>query len=695
MPRAPNLGAAIARFVEQAHGTYESESPPDPLLFGRMRLFCSQNVEQVVSHGGTFSIIHPMSFTHGDPFRLERSEFDERLRRLQNYTRRASESGITVIAYVSQNLSTSREADPTGWIMSDVWGDQDWWDRYADFYGARPEEEPSEWLQRGADGVHGGHVWIPPEAPDERHYEVRGCPHSPAFRQYVAGIVNILLAGGIRGIYLDHSELMQAHSTASIRCFRDFLGARYTPGELKQMFGIDRLSHARPAADADDPLWPDTILFQGASEAEFHRYLRDHGRQRDADFIIAGNLWGGFGFQSAALSGSDIQLAGLVDTFLYSELATGTESPERGQRNTPGTRGGVRTSMAPLIRVLAASSRTHAATSYTYYPQTPNPIPTEGALFNIQRLAMAEAFANHTAFRRVEARHAEPVHRAAKTVYELLKRVELDILGAEMASDVAVAASLQPCYYGRYSYHLEVSRALADAGIAHEMLAPRDLQRDKLTQYHAIVLPNTAVLGEEAYAALAAYEQAGGNVISLGEVGVLDARGRPGPAGRQAGAVRFQQVAIDPQRLARDNATVRREPDDARHAAWARGQWPEPLREAMGRVVAAVEGAAGEAMTARRHGDSSVEISAMRRPGSTDLILHAVNYSVDLAGDVVPARDVRISVALDGKRVEEVQWHPLDGVTQDLEVKSVGPRAEFTIPELEIYGIALVRFGGG
>ncbi len=691
MPADPSLGAQIAHFVEQAHGTYASERPPDALLFGRMRLFCSQDIQQIAHHGGTFSIIHPMAFTQGDPFRLERAQFEDRLTRLREHTRKAAGNGITVIAYVSQNVSTSREADPAGWIMSDIWREQDRWDRYADFYGPRPEEEPSEWLQRGADGVYGGHVWIPPEATHERHYEVRGCPHSPAFRQYMAGLINILLAAGIRGIYLDHSELMQAHSKASVECFRDFLNSRYTLAELKERFGTDDISDAAPAADADHPLWPETTLFRSASEAEFHRYLRDHGRQRDPEFIIAGNLWGGFGFQSAALSGSDIQLAGMVDTFLYSELATGTESPERGQRNTPGTRERVRTSMAPLVRVLAASSRTHAATSYTYYPQVPNPIPTEGALFNIQRLAMAEAFANHTAFRRVEARHAEPVHRAAKTVYDLLKSVEPDILGAETASDVAVVASLQPCYFKRYTYHLEVSRALADAGIAHEMLAPRNLLEEKLAQYRAVVLPNTAVLSAEAYQRLSEFGIRVGRVIAFGEVGTLDPRGRPGP-GTTGGPTNFTEIPIDRDKLAEYSADVRPGHSAARHAAWARGEWPRCLKETMASVVTAVEEAAGGALAARRHGHMGAEISVMRRPESEDLIVHVVNYGVDLAGKVKPLEDVGISVALNGRRVEAVDWYALDGVQESLPVQHDGKRAGFTVPRLEIYGIAIVRF---
>lgn len=688
---AEQLGARIARFVEDAQSTYPDERPPKGLEFGRLRVFCSRDADQIAEAGGTFSIIHAFAFGRGEPFRMERTEFNEKLKGLQDFTRRAGEQGIVVLSYVSQNPSTSREADPSGWIMADVWADESWWNRYADLYGSRPEQPPTEWLQIRADGVYGGHVWIPPDATDQRHYEVRGCPHSPGFRQYMAGIINILVAAGIGGIYLDHSELMGAFSNDSVRCFRDFLAARYRGDELRARFGVSDVSEAMPAGQPGDPLEPETVLFQAASEAEFHRYLRDHARKTNPDFIIAGNLWGGFGFQSAALNGSDIQLAGMVDTFLYSELATGTESPERGQRNLPGTRGGVRTSMAPLVRVLPASSRTGASTSYTYYPQAPNPIPTEEALFNIQRLAMAEAFANHTAFRRVESHHAEPVRRAAKTVYDLLRSIEPDLVGAEMASNVAVVASLEPCYYGRYSCHREVSRALSDAGIAHEMLAPRGLYAEKLSRHRAVVLPNTAVLGDAAFQALLDFQKDAGTVIALGEVGTLDRRGGPGPATR-GGAPEFAAIPLDLEGLAQDAGSIGHDPDRVYHAAWARGEWPDALRPTMDQVVAAVEKAVGDQVTARRHMPPAVEISVMRRPGADDLIVHAVNYGVDLDGSVTPAEKVRVSVRPPlGKQPAGVEWHALDGISGTLDVKQANGRAEFIVPKLEIYGIALVR----
>jgi len=689
VPKEMNLGTQIAQLVDEAQGTCESIRPPDALLFGRLRLFCSWDVDQIIEHGGTLSIISAMHFTRSDPFPLERAEFDEKLRKLQAYTQKARENGVTVMSYVSQNVSTSCQADPSGWIMSDVWKDDDWWNRYADLYGAKPEDEPSEWLQIGADGVYGGHVWIPPEATDKRYYEVRGNPNSPGFRQYMGGIINILLEAGIGGIYLDHSELMQVHSRDSMRCFRDFLAARYTPEELQDHFGIDDLSKTTPAVEKDDPLFPETLLFQAASEAEFHRYLLDLGRRRNPDFLICGNLWGGFGFQNAALHGSDIQLAGAVDTFLYSELATGTESAEHGQRNIPGTRNGIRTSMSPLIRILVASSRTHAATSYTYYPQAPNPIPTEEALYNIQRLTMAEAFANHTAFRRVEHQHVPPVHRAAKTVYDLLRSVESDILGAEMGSNVAIVASLQGGYFGHYSYHREASRALADAGIAHEMIAPCDIHSDKLSQYRAVILPNIAVLSDDAYRALTAFQANGGAVIGFGSLATLGLRGDPGPAADEL-AEGFTVLPIDPDQLAADNADVRAE--DTQHSAWARAEWPATLKPTMDKLVAAVESACPNTLTARLHNPRGVEITAMKRPGSDDLILNLVNYAVDIDGNVTPAKDVEVSVSLEGREIEQIDYHALDGVNETITAETADGVGSFTISEVAIYGIALIRF---
>jgi len=105
-----------------------------------------------------------------------------------------------------------------------------------------------------------------------------------------------------------------------------------------------------------------------------------------------------------------------------------------------------------------------------------------------------------------------------------------------------------------------------------------------------------------------------------------------------------------------------------------------------------VEKAVGDELTARRHEPDSVEISAMRRPGSDDLILNVVSYGVDIDGSVTPATDIRISVHVPkGKRVGRVAWHALDGVAETLPTKQAGERIEFIIPTLDIYGIAIVE----
>ena len=294
----------------------------------------------------------------------------------------------------------------------------------------------------------------------------------------------------------------------------------------------------------------------------------------------------------------------------------------------------------------------------------------------------------------VAARKPDPVRRAAKTVYDLLRSVEPEILGAEMCANVGVVASLQGCYHGRYSYHREVSRALADAGIAHEMIAPRNLREERLARYCAVVLPNTAVLSREAYEALTEYARGGGTVVAFGEVGAMDARGRPGPA-EGGGKTGFVEVAIDPGRLAEDNPKADYDSGLTQHAAWARGEWPAVLRPTMEDVVSAVEEAGGESLTVRRHGPAGVEVSVMQRPGSDDLTVHAVNYGVDLAGAVTPAEEVRISVrAPGGKPITGVAWHSLDEPAEPARVIRTGDRVEFTVPSLEVYGIAIVKVRG-
>ena len=155
-------------------------------------------------------------------------------------------------------------------------------------------------------------------------------------------------------------------------------------------------------------------------------------------------------------------------------------------------------------------------------------------------------------------------------------------------------------------------------------------------------------------------------------------------------------VAIDPDRLARDNSKVAYDPEFAQHAAWARGEWGDGLRLTMDGVVAAVEKAVGKGFTARRHAPASVEVSVMQRPESDDLIVQLVNYGVDLQGKVTPARDVRISVSPPGGgQVSSVEWHALDAATAMPPLRQRNGCAEFTVPEVGIYGVGLVRVGGG
>jgi len=215
---------------------------------------------------------------------------------------------------------------------------------------------------------------------------------------------------------------------------------------------------------------------------------------------------------------------------------------------------------------------------------------------------------------------------------------------------------------------------------------------EKLAQYRAVVLPNTAVMSDDAYRTLLDYVKSGGTAIAFGEVGTLNLRGdsRPDAMGNQG--VEFTKVEIDPRKLAADSENISLDAESAHHAAWARGQWPTSLRPTMEAVVSAVEKAVGDELTARRHEPDSVEISAMRRPGGDDLIISVVSYGVDIDGSVTPARNIRISVHVpNGKRVGRVAWHALDGVVETLRAVQADSRVEFTIPNLDIYGIAIVE----
>ncbi len=73
----------------------------------------------------------------------------------------------------------------------------------------------------------------------------------------------------------------------------------------------------QPPRRRGDPFWMEWLTFRGHTVAEFHRRLRAMARRYNPDFLISGNVFGGFGYGPIAYdaAGNMEMLAGRLRRF--------------------------------------------------------------------------------------------------------------------------------------------------------------------------------------------------------------------------------------------------------------------------------------------------------------------------------------------------------------------------------------------
>ncbi len=72
-----------------------------------------------------------------------------------------------------------------------------------------------------------------------------------------------------------------------------------------------------------DKFWMEWITYRGYQVSEFHKHMRDVARQYNPNFMISGNVFGGFGYGPIAYLGAgnmEMLARDGYDDFIYSEM---------------------------------------------------------------------------------------------------------------------------------------------------------------------------------------------------------------------------------------------------------------------------------------------------------------------------------------------------------------------------------------
>lgn len=665
-----------------------------------------------------------VTFAGGAPNfeRVSREAFDAEVAEAKRVVKEYQDKGYLVLRYMTSSVhgtTDSPEDEPTADRL-DLYEfyHNGAWDDYADYLGEKPdpENDPSTWLMVAADGSFPHYRYAPYGQEKTGRFEAWGCPNNPHFRRLMAGRIRSQAETGVDGVYLDWTQIAGGtcycdHSRAA---FRTFLKNHLPAEAARRKYGTSDYESVEAPLSADDPFWMEWLEFRAHTLADFHRELKAEARRVNPGFLISGNVYGGFGFGPIAYDAAGhMELFGREGghDFFYSEIQEYLDAaPHR-------TDDGTRISNSPVLRYLSAAAHGRPVVQYATEITPPIfPDPSEQTLNAMAQINIAEAVASQTIFR--EKRETPPW---ATDIYRFLAANEKSLVGARLHADVAIVASVHQYLADRQSYAFSTSRVLNDEGIGHTFLVLDDLLEADLSRFGAVILPQLPLMSAEAQERVLDYARKGGTLVVVGNTGLYDVHNVPhersplaealGDASgnervvRSIGAGTLHYVPVpeaDHRYLVRTKAagefttfgpTLADRFADI-PAAYTQGGIHPDLRT----VLVQVANVLREELpwTSRRQSDHPyVEFSTMHNPYTNQLLVHAVNYDVSIRGEVGPAEDLRLQIALPpGKEAASVRYSASlgDFAEPPHQVRTVDGRTvvDLELDRLNIYGLAVI-----
>lgn len=651
---------------------------------------------------------------------VTRAQFDSLMDAAKAFNDSYHEKGYIVLRYLSTSLNGDSEtstSEPQKNQIHLLKFYNERWQDFEDYLGPKPAADPGTWMMVHPDGSFPYYRYAPYGQETDEGFEAWGCPDNPDYLRYMEGKVRAQAETGIDGSYVDWTHIAggTCYCNYTRQNFIQYLMDNLPPEVGKAKYGSGDYETIELPKKRGDKFWMEWITYRGQAVAEFHERLRTVARKYNPDFMISGNVFGGFGYGPIAYDAAgNMEMLGKVDDFIYSEMQEYLDSAPRKRED------GVKISNSPALKFLAAAS--HGKPTIIYATEITPPIfpnPTEKCLSAMAQMNIAEAEANHAIFR--EKRETPP---GATEMYAFLAQNRENMTGAQLYSNVAVLASLNQYLADEISFAFSASRVLADRGISHVMIVEDDLLSGGLNRFDLIYLPYLPLLSREKQQALKKFVEKGGRLLLSGECGVKTEYnlphkelslaemfgGKTYPARAAAknvgeGRAVFMPLAIPPSKFlipmqAKEGVTTFGPamaeifPDIPE--GYTRNRIDPQLRNALISAADMIEEMLSGRLSKITGGSPYLEMTTMLQPDKNLLLVHLVNYDVTVAGEVAPAQDAAVEALLpQGKRARRAVFSGVLSEMKPLEFTSrkQGSREKiaFTADRVNVYGLAVVE----
>ncbi len=643
------------------------------------------------------------------------TEFNKMIAAAREKVDRFHHEGMHVIAYTTMALAGDSptyedQPKPDELSLNEAYNTPGLWEKYTEYFGPKPAEGPDKWVRRTFDGKYSFYRFRHPNAPKTGgRFEMFGCQDNPSYVHYFKGVIKLVAISGHDGAYVDWTKVHEGtcYCEHSREAFRKYLRDKVSRDYLQKRYGLTDVAKIEPPLDNTQALWREWLMFRSWSLTEFQREIRAAARLINPNFLLSGNINGGDYGNMAYTNGDDMEMMGGVEDFFYSEI-------QAGLRSVPRAEGDVKISNSGPLKFLAAAAMQKPVWMYCIQPSTPKPIPNEKALFNLIKLSIAEAFANHNTFSVVRETFGEMispmVHKGAEQIYAFFKENEENLVGAKLAANTAILCSINQFYSDEFSYFSPASRVLADNGIAHVMAVERDLNPAELAKYRTLILPYVPLLSDEQIRTITAFVQNGGGLVVMGLSSAKDENGLPrlnlglaellgfdlqdAPVAvtrKEFDKGRVVFIPLNPIPVGRGDTEKTPLPDD--QMMYGQGKFPDRIKEAFASLPEAVAWAATEGVSGKLFAPNMVEMTTMEQKEKNLQLVHLVNYQVTLDGVVTPVANARVRLQIpENKKVARVTVGSPINKTATVSFERKGRNIEFVFPPFEVYSLATVYF---
>lgn len=706
----------VQSFAQTGEGT-EKLGPWD---WGHLRIVRSNdNIEflnrlhaTVNQNGGP--IIFPKNRDTGE-FITDLSQFNELLEKSRQKVKKFHDQGMFVIGYTTMALSGASATyedtpKPEELNINKVYNTPGLWEVYSEYFGPKPPEAPEKWARHTHDMQYSFYRFRHPNAKKTGgSFEMFGCHDNPYYVQYFKGVIKLLAATGHDGAYIDWTKVHggTCYCEHSKNAFRKYLKEKIPADYLRERYGLTDVANVEPPIDNTMALWREWLQFRSWSLTDYQRQIREAARTINPNFLLSGNINGGAYGNMAYTNGDDMEMMGTVEDFFYSEI-------QHGLQSVPRTEKGTKISNSGPLKFLAAAAQQKPVWMYCVQPSHPKPIPNEKSLYNLIKLNIGEAFANHNTFSVVRESFGKPispyVHKGAEEIYAFFKENEANLIGAKLAANVGIFCSINQFYSDEFSYFNPASRVLADNGIAHVMTVERDFSIEELNNYEVIVLPYVPLMSDFQIAELKKYVQNGGGLVMMGLSSLKDEFGRRREnlglseilgfdlqntpvvmTNKEVGKGRVTFIPFNVLPVGKGDTQNTPLPDD--HMMYGQGKFPERIKGAFETLPKAVEWTANNKLSAKMSAPYTVEFTTMEQKEKNLQLIHLVNYNMNLDGEVTPTKRISVKFLIpDGKKVAKVTFGSPLSDTKEISYQKEGKFIDIKIPDFEVYSLATVYF---